>query len=86
MDKNFNLTAILEKAKLHKENIYVAEYQNKQYTIQLDHAQKLHSIAYYDDLDNKVQILFKEMKYGKGKLPLKQMECTLPEGYDFIRG
>jgi len=83
--KEIDIAKILEKAKLHSENIYVAEYQNKKYTIQLNE-NKLHSMAYFDDLDNKVQIVFKKMKYGKGKLPSKSMQCNYPNDYDMIRG
>jgi outer membrane lipoprotein carrier protein len=36
INKGFNLTEVLKKAKLHSENIYVAEYQGKKYTIQVD--------------------------------------------------
>jgi len=84
--KGIDIAKILEKAKHHSENIYVAEYQNKKYTIQLDVSQKLHSMAYFDDLDNKVQIVFKNIKYGKGTLPSKSMKCNYPNDYDMIRG
>lgn len=86
INKGFDIAKILEKAVLHSENIYVAEYENKQYTIQVDKRQKLHSIAYFDDLDNKVQILFSHMKYGKGDLPAQSMQCDYPGNYDMIRG
>lgn len=81
-----DISKILEKAKPHSENIYVAAYENKQYTIQVDNKQKLHSIAYYDDLDNKVQIVFKHMKYGKGNLSSQSMKCNYPKNYDMIQG
>ena len=81
-----NIAQILKKAVLYSKNIYVAEYENKKYTIQLDKQQRLHSIAYYDDLDNKVQILFNHMKYGKGDLPIESMKCNYPANYDMIRG
>ena len=84
--KGLDIAKILKKATLHSKNVYVAQYENKQYTIQVDRKQKLHSIAYFDDLDNKVQIVFKAMKYGKGKLPLKNMSCYYPRNYDMIRG
>jgi len=86
INKGFNFTKILKKAKLHSKNIYVAKYENKSYTIQVDGKQKLHSIAYFDDLDNKVQIVFKKVKYGKGKLSKKSMTCKAPKDYDHIRG
>lgn len=81
-----NIAQILKKAVLHSKNIYVAEYENKKYTIQLDTHQKLHSIAYFDDLDNKVQILFQHMKYGTGNLPAQSMKCNYPANYDMIQG
>lgn len=84
--KGIDIARILEKAVLHSEHIYVAEYESKKYTIQVDKKQKLHSIAYFDDLDNKVQILFKQMKYGKGDLPAQSMKCNYPGNYDMIRG
>jgi len=84
--KGIDIAKILDKAQLHSENIYLAEYENKKYTIQLDKQQRLHSIAYYDDLDNKVQIVFSHMKYGKGDLPTESMKCNYPANYDMIRG
>lgn len=86
IDKGFNFTKILKNAKLHSKNIYVAKYQNKNYTIQVDGKQRVHSIAYFDDLDNKVQIVFKKVKYGKGSLSKKSMTCKEPKAYDMIRG
>ena len=84
--QGIDIAKILKKATLHSENVYVAAYENKQYTIQLDKRQRLHSIAYYDDLDNKVQIVFKKMKYGKGDLPVQSMKCNYPKDYDMIQG
>ena len=86
ISNGIDIAKILKQAKPHSENIYVAEYENKQYTIQVDNKQKLHSIAYFDDLDNKVQIVFKHMKYGKGNLPSKSMKCNYPKNYDMIQG
>lgn len=84
--KGFNFSKILKKAKLYSKNIYVAKYENKHYTIQVDTKKRLQSIAYYDDLDNKVQIVFKNVKYGKGSLSKKSMHCQVPNNYDEIRG
>jgi len=86
INKGFNFTKILQKAKPHSKNIYVAKYENKSYTIQVDSKQRLQSIAYFDDLDNKVQIVFKKVKYGKGNLSKKLMTCKVPKDYDMIRG
>lgn len=81
-----DITKILKKATLHSKNVYVAQYENIKYTIQIDSKQRLHSLAYFDDLDNKVQIVFKNMKYGKGKLSAEKMKCNYPRSYDRIRG
>ena len=86
ISNGINIAKILKKAEPYRDNVYVAEYDNKKYTIQVDKQQKLHSIAYFDDLDNKVQILFKHMKYGKGNLPVKSMKCNYPIHYDMIQG
>ncbi len=86
INKGFDLAKILKQAKVHSENIYVTKYENINYTIQVDAKQRLHSIAYFDDLDNKVQIVFKKMKYGKGNLSSKSMKCNYPQNYDMIRG
>jgi len=86
INKGFNLSEILKKAKFHKKNIYVAKYNGKKYTIQVDKHNRLEAVAYFDDLDNKVQIGFTRVKYGKGKLSRKKMTCSYPSSYDIIRG
>ena len=86
IDKGFDLTQILKDAKPYKKNIYITDYEGKQYTIKLDEKGRLQSVAYFDDLDNKVQILFKQMRYGKGILPAEEMKCNYPATYDVIRG
>jgi len=86
IENDMDIAKILKNATLHSKNLYVAEYQNKKYTIQVDEKQKLHSIAYFDDLDNKVQIVFRHMKYGKGNLPAAKMKCDYPNSYDKIEG
>jgi outer membrane lipoprotein carrier protein len=86
IDKGFDLTEILHRAEPYKAHIYVTEFAGKRYTIQLDEKGRLQSVAYYDDLDNKVQILFHRMQYGKGRLPAEEMKCRYPASYDVIRG
>ena len=86
INKGFNLSKILKKAKLHKGNLYLADYNGKKYTIQVDKKNRLQAVAYFDDLDNKVQIAFTRIKYGKGKLSISKMKCRYPKAYDIIRG
>jgi len=86
ISQGFNLSEIVKKAKEHSKNIYVAHYQGKSYTIQTDGKGRLQSVAYYDELDNKVQIVFKNIKYGNGPLKKASMLCPAPKEYDEIRG
>jgi len=86
MDKGLDLPAILKKAKPHRKSVYIAKYQDRYYTIQLNSRQELSRIAYRDDLDNNVLIIFSGMKYGKKKIPEEKMKCNYPEGYDRTGG
>ncbi len=85
VSEDLDISKVLSKAKLHSKNIYVAKHKGVSYTIQLDAKKRLHSLAYFDTLDNKVQIAFKSMRYGKGKLSKKSMLCNYPASYDMIR-
>ena len=86
IEKGFDLAHIVQQAVPYKPSIYVTTYNGRQYTIAVDKKGRLQSVAYYDDLDNKVQILFSRMHYGKAYLPKKQMQCNYPANYDVIRG
>ena len=86
IDKGFDLGKILRHAKRHAPSIYIADYENRHYTIKLNANEQLESVAYFDDLDNKVQILFWGMQYGRKNLPAKSMRCEAPRDYDRIRG
>jgi len=84
--KGFDMANILAHAKPYRDDIYLTTYEGKQYTIKLDQKGRLESIAYYDDLDNKVQIVFEKMHYGTKRLSAKRMQCDYPADYDMIRG
>ena len=86
IEKGFDLAHIIAQAKPYKPHIYVTKYAGRQYTLKVDAKGRLQSVAYYDDLDNKVQILFTHMQYGKGSLPAAKMRCDYPADYDMIRG
>ncbi len=86
IDKALNLSAILKGAKLHRKSVYIAKYRDKYYTIQVNSRQELSRIAYRDDLDNNVLIVFSRMKYGKKEIPADQMKCDYPERYDWVGG
>ncbi len=84
--KGFDLAHIVQQAKPYKKDVYVTEYKGRRYTLAVDERGRLQSVAYYDDLDNKVQIVFKKMHYGKNALPKQQMQCNYPANYDVMRG
>jgi len=84
--KGFDLVKILKNAKLHSKNIYTSEYTGKIVTIKVDDKKHLHSVAYFDDLDNKVQIKFNKVHYSKDEIDKKSMMCKVPKAYDIIRG
>jgi len=86
LNKKFDVAKILSKAKHYKDNIYVAKYQDKDYTIALDKKGRVQSMAYYDDMDNKVQIVFKKVHYKTKPFSSKKMHCVFPKQYDIIRG
>ncbi|RRS29963.1 MAG: hypothetical protein P794_09095 [Epsilonproteobacteria bacterium (ex Lamellibrachia satsuma)] len=86
--RSFNLPAVLRTAKPFKDKktVFIAKYEGKDYTLQIDAKGRLSRVAYYDDLENTVLIIFDHMKYGKGKLKPESMRCDYPKKYDFIRG
>ena len=85
IDTEFDFISILKKATLHHKNVYVSKYEDTSYTIQVDSKEQIQSVAFYDNLDNKVQIVFKQVKYGKGSLPAEDMVCNVPQDFDVIR-
>jgi outer membrane lipoprotein carrier protein len=86
INKKFDVAKILSKAKHYKGNIYIAKYQDKDYTIALDKKGRVQSMAYYDDMDNMIQIVFKNIKYKNKQFKSKDMKCYYPKDYDIIRG
>jgi len=88
INKGFNLSKILEKAKAVKDRktVYLAKYEGKNYTIQTDKKGRLSRVVYFDDLENTVLIIFTKMKYGKGTLKTSKMKCNYPKSYDIING
>ena len=81
-----SLTSILKKARHHKDNLYVATYQNTLYTFALDKKGQISQIAYKDTLDNVVNIHFQHMRYRSKPNLKRTMQCPYPQSYDIIRG
>lgn len=86
VDDGLDLHAIIGKAKLHRESVYIASYRGKNYTIQIDKQRRLSRIAYRDNLDNSVLIIFKNMRYSSREIPANDLVCKVSNSYDQIGG
>jgi outer membrane lipoprotein carrier protein len=86
MNHSLDIAKILRSATHYKDTIYVTVYEETRYTIALDEKQRVQSIAYFDNLDNKVQIVFENMTYSDVKFNQEIMQCNYPNDYDVIRG
>jgi len=79
-----NLEKIIAQAKLIEQNIYTAQYDGRQYTLKVDAKGQLSSIAYYDELENMVQIVFSPIHYSTKELSPSALECKIPPSYDIV--
>ena len=84
VDKGLNLAKVLSKAKHHKGNLYVTNYKGKYYTIVLNKKGQINQIAYKDNLDNTVNLMFTGIKYSAKPLPNSKFICAKPASYDSI--
>ncbi len=84
IDKGLNLSKVLSQAKRHKGNIYTTSYKGKLYTIVLNSKGEIEQIAYKDDLDNTVNIIFKNIQYRNRPIPTSKFLCIRPQSYDSI--
>jgi outer membrane lipoprotein carrier protein len=85
VDEGIDLKAILSVAKKISANDFQASYKDLEYLITLDSKKQLSKIVYVDNLDNRVKILFSNMKYN-GTVDTNLLECTAPKEYDIIKG
>jgi len=85
IDKGFDFIKVLKRATLHHKDVFVSHYKEQKYTIKLNKKKEIESVAYFDNLDNKVQIIFTEVHYGKGKLASSTMQCKVPKHFDIIK-
>ena len=86
LTEGFDLTKVIESAKPYKETktVFIATFGGKHVTIQVDGENKLSRVAYFDDLDNEVLIIFEKMQYGEGSFEMESMLCRAPDSYDVI--
>jgi outer membrane lipoprotein carrier protein len=79
--RKINILKVLNKAKLHHKNIYTVKMFDTLYTISITN-NKINYITFYDNLENKILIQFKNIQFKKSK----NMKCNYPSEYDFING
>jgi outer membrane lipoprotein carrier protein len=84
--QGLNLSEILKNAKPHRKSVYNAVYKGKTYTIQVDNSKRLSRVAYFDDLDNAVLIIFDTIKYADKPIEDTLMQCKYPSSFDLIEG
>ncbi len=83
IESNFDFFNMIRNAKKIKENVYVALYKESEFTI-TKNGKLLESIAYSDEFDNKVKILFENQQQNK----IIDEELFIPRfssDYDIIR-
>ncbi len=85
IDKGINLQEILKVAIEISSQAYTATYKEVEYLIALDEEEQLKEISYVDNLDNKVKIVFTNMKYASS-ISENVLECNAPQDYDIIKG
>jgi len=83
LQSNFDFFSMLKDAKKIDKQTYIAKFQNTHFTILLDN-EKLKSISYSDELDNKVSITFKNQVQNI-KIQESVYRARIPADYDIIR-
>jgi len=84
INKGFNLSRVLKQAKHYKGRTYTTKYGGILYTIILNKKGEIEQIAYRDNLDNIVNIMFNSIHYRKKPLNSSKFVCARPKGYDTI--
>ncbi|HGZ71345.1 MAG TPA: hypothetical protein ENK87_01650 [Nitratifractor sp.] len=84
INNGFNLSRVLHNAKLYKGRTYTTKYQNTLYTIILNSKGEIEQIAYKDNLDNIVNIIFTKIHYKNRPISGSKFICARPKGYDTI--
>ncbi len=84
INKGFNLSKVLKQAKHYKGRTYTTKYGDTLYTIILNKKGEIEQIAYKDNLDNIVNIMFNTIHYRNKPLSATKFICARPKGYDTI--
>ena len=83
IDENFDFFSIIKNAKKINKNIYLAKFQNSEFLITESNS-KIESIAYKDELDNSVEILFTN-QIQNVEISKKVFIPTIPQDFDIIQ-
>jgi outer membrane lipoprotein carrier protein len=86
IDDGLDLEEVLKVAKQISNRDYKAVYKEVEYLITLNSKGELEKIFYTDNLDNRVKIVFKNMRYNVANFNDKYLECDIPKDYDTIEG
>jgi len=86
IDEGLELEEVLKVAQKISNKDYKALYKEVEYLITLDKDDKLKKIFYTDSLDNRVKIIFENMKYDSKTFDDRGLECEEPKDYDMIEG
>lgn len=84
IDKGFNLLKVLQQARLYKGKMYTTNSQGVIYTIVLNKKGEVEQIAYKDNLDNIVNIIFRNIVYRSSRIVSSRFVCARPKNYDTI--
>lgn len=83
VELEFDFFNMISKAKKIKKDIYLAKYNNSEFTITL-FKKLIKSIIYVDEFENNIEIIFKNQKQND-KIDLKKFTPIFPLYYDIIR-
>ncbi|KIM13239.1 MAG: hypothetical protein KU38_00850 [Sulfurovum sp. FS08-3] len=86
LNKAIELDKIIQNAKAVRQSVYTAQYDGKTYTLKVNKENKITQIAYYDELENMVQIVFKNLKSNSKDIAPSHLQCRIPKTYDTIDG
>ena len=84
IDRGLNLSKVLKRAKLYRGKTYTTKYKGKLYTIVLNSQNQIEQIAYKDNLDNTVNLIFTSIKYRNKPFKNSKFVCPRPRNYDTI--
>jgi outer membrane lipoprotein carrier protein len=86
IDDGLDLEEVLKVAKKISTKDYTAYYKDVEYLITVDKDNRLKKIFYTDNLDNRVKIIFENMRYDSESFDDRSLECEEPKDYDMIEG